>query len=94
MKPKTITQNTCGRTDVFRVFETFPKGYVVWNIGRRNFPYKGYVPIAKPGTLPYHIDLGHLGALKMESEKAALRLIEAAHHCDAVTSNNYRQFLQ
>lgn len=66
------------RTDTFEVVETFPAGYVVWNIGRHNFPYPGYVPLARPTDQPYHIRLESLCAIKVRDEQTALRILEAA----------------
>lgn len=66
------------RTDTFEVVETFPAGYVVWNIGRHNFPYPGYVPLARPADQPYHIRLESLRAIKVRDEQTALRILEAA----------------
>ena len=36
------------RTDKFKIVDTFPHGYIVWPIGRENFPFPGYIPLAKP----------------------------------------------
>ena len=36
------------RTDKFKIVDTFPLGYIVWPIGRENFPFPGYIPLAKP----------------------------------------------
>lgn len=44
----TLVTNNYNRKDVFEIVEKFPNGYVIWNIGRRNFPFKGYIPLAKP----------------------------------------------
>lgn len=61
------------RADRFEVVETFPRGYVVWNIGRRNFPFPGFIPLAKPSREnPYRIDLGSLKALRCEHSDAIL----------------------
>ena len=35
------------RTDVFHVVSDFPENYIVWNIGRQNFPHDGYIPLAE-----------------------------------------------
>ena len=37
-----------GRTDEFEVVNEWPVGgYVVWNIGRHNFPHPGYLPLTQ-----------------------------------------------
>ena len=35
------------RTDRFEIVGEFPFGYEVWAIGRENFPFPGYLPLAK-----------------------------------------------
>lgn len=35
------------RTDRFEIVEEQPNGYDVWPIGRENFPFLGYIPLAK-----------------------------------------------
>ncbi len=91
MESITIT-HTYGRTDTFEIFNDFPAGYIVWNIGRGNFPFEGFVPIAKPASEPYHIDLGHLGAWKVKDEATAMKIIEAAHYVE-INSYNYGLYL-
>jgi hypothetical protein len=44
---KTIIDKKWYRTDTFEVVDEFPSNYVVWNIGRQNFPHKGYIPLAE-----------------------------------------------
>lgn len=65
------------RKDVFEIIDEFPHGYVVWNIGRRNFPFKGYIPLAKPTNVPYNIDLHSLKAIKTGDDLADYILKEA-----------------
>ena len=63
------------RTDKFKIVDTFPLGYIVWPIGRENFPFPGYIPLAKPHReKKYHIDLNSLAALRCEKSDAILRL--------------------
>lgn len=71
-----------GRTDVFQILDEFPAGYVVWNIGRQNFPFECYIPIAKP-IGKYRINLNTLSAVKVKDEITALRVICFAgrHEC-------------
>ena len=82
---KTLTQTCYGRTDVFRIVDEFPAGYVVWNIGRQNFPFEGFVPIARPTKEnKYYIDLKTLAAVRVKDEITALRVICFAgeHRCE------------
>jgi hypothetical protein len=44
---KKIIDKRWYRTDTFEVVDEFPSNYVVWNIGRQNFPHKGYIPLAE-----------------------------------------------
>jgi hypothetical protein len=63
--------------DVYDVVDEFPKGYYVWNTGRCNFPYEGYVPLVC-FIRKYQIDFKNLKALKVENEDIALAILEAA----------------
>lgn len=65
------------RTDVFEIVDTFPAGYVVWAIGRDNFPHEGYIPLAK-STGKFTVSTDGLKALKMESEEIALHVLKMA----------------
>ena len=61
----------------FELVEQYPMGYEVWNIGRHNFPFECYIPLAKP--LPnYRIDPTSLKAIKAENETIALAILKAA----------------
>ena len=63
------------RTDKFKIVDTFPNGYIVWPIGRENFPFPGYIPLAKPHReKKYYIDPESLAALRCEKSDAILRL--------------------
>ena len=63
------------RTDKFKIVDTFPLGYIVWPIGRENFPFPGYIPLAKPHReKKYYIDPESLAALRCEKSDAILRL--------------------
>ena len=66
------------RTDTFGIVDAFPPGYIVWNIGRHNFPFPGYVPLAKPSDKPHYIRLDSLRAIKVRDEQTALRILKAA----------------
>ncbi len=76
-----------GKEDVFEVVNEYPSGYVVWNIGRANFPHECYVPLAKPKGDPYHIDPDSLKAIKVKDEETALKILKYAscHGCDEKT---------
>lgn len=80
------------RTDVFEIVNIFPKGYLVWPIGRDNFPHVGYIPLARP-TGEHHVSLKDLKALKMESEEIALHVLEMAiRGPEDITSENIDKF--
>ena len=66
------------RRDVFEIVDEFPSGYIVWPIGRENFRHPGYVPVARPGDLPYHINLNDLKAVKCADEGEALYVLKYA----------------
>lgn len=66
------------RTDIFEVCKEFPTGYIIWNIGRANFPFEGYLPLAEPLQYPpNHICLKSLKAIKID-EDLALYLLRTA----------------
>ena len=65
------------REDRFQVVEQFPINYVIWNIGRENFPFEGCIPLAKMKD-KIHVDMKSLKALKVKDEKTALMLLRQA----------------
>lgn len=69
-------------TRKYEVVEEFPKGYIVWAIGRRNFKYECYIPLAKPIKGEYefqaNIDPLSLKCIKVDSETLALQILEEA----------------
>lgn len=80
IKDGKMIENTmfCGRTDVFEIVDYFPEGYIVWPIGRENFPYKGYIPLCKVLDDGYHVDVSSLKALKIHEGLANYTLIQAS----------------
>lgn len=63
-----------GRTDEFDVVYEFPETHVVWNIGRRNFPHPGYIPLARVDAT-YHVVPGSLKALYVGDENLCLAIM-------------------
>ena len=56
-----------------------PLGYVVWNIGRHNFPLRGYIPMCRPNRAhedDYSIDITSLCAVPCQSEEQALEIMK------------------
>ena len=56
-----------------------PYGYVVWNIGRHNFPLRGYIPMCRPNRAhedDYSIDITSLCAVPCQSEEQALEILK------------------
>ena len=56
-----------------------PLGYVVWNIGRHNFPLRGYIPMCRPNRAhedDYAIDITSLCAVPCQSEEQALEILK------------------
>ena len=51
---KIINTSWFGRVDVFQIVDEFPCGYSVWNIGRQNFRFPGYLPLARFDS-EYHL---------------------------------------
>ena len=66
------------RPDMLEVVDEFPPRYVVWNIGRQNFPYESYVPIARD-LGGYRCDMPR--CIKVKDEELALSIMHKAAHC-------------
>lgn len=75
-----IIDRNYGRTDVFEIVTEFPNGYVLWNIGRANFPHPGFIPLARPKPEnKYYIRLDTLKALRLDDEDLCLHLMREGH---------------
>lgn len=73
----TFTTVTNWDTRNFKIVEIFPAGAIVWNIGRHNFPFEGYIPVAYPlGN--YRIDLTRLMAVKCKDDHIANMILKEA----------------
>ena len=83
---KTLVSKTMHNTHTFEVVEEFPAGYVVWNIGRHNFGFEGFLPLAKPvaGRFDFQrlIDPKTLKAIKVVNEDMALKIMKLSHYSD------------
>lgn len=81
---ETLTSKTMHNTHTFEVVETFPHGYNVWNIGRKNFGFECYIPLAKPKTTGYTfqrcIDPETLKAIKVKDEETALKILNLSSY--------------
>lgn len=79
---KVITSKTVHSSHTFEVVESFPAGYKVWNIGRHNFNFKSYIPLARPVQSKYAfekaIDPDTLKAIKVANEDIALKILNIA----------------
>lgn len=84
---ETFTDNVFGRTLTYSTTDTFPQGYVVWPIGRHNFPHLGFIPLARTTDVPFHIDLKGLLALRCHDEKEALYILKKAVRGDYKRTN-------
>lgn len=74
---KIIDKDRWGNTHIFEVVSSFPNSYHIWNIGRFNFPYEGYIPLCVSDA-NCHVNLGLLKALKVPNEEFALVLLKKA----------------
>lgn len=84
---KFVDDNGWGTIHTFEIVTEFPHGYIIWNIGRRNFPYEGYIPLCVADE-NCHVDLDTLKALKVANEDFALALLkEAGRH--SITRKEY-----
>ena len=66
-----------GDTDKFTVVDEFPVGAIVWNIGRHNFPFPGFIPVAWPLD-DCHIDRARLMAVKCKDNETADAILKEA----------------
>lgn len=64
--------------DEFEIVNEFPNGYIVWNIGRENFPFPGYLPLARPDDRPHYIKRKQLKTVKLDEDLADKILKEAS----------------
>ena len=93
---KTLISKTMHNTHTFEVVETFPSGYKVWNIGRRNFNFECYIPLAKPQptehTFQKCIDPETLKAIKVADEETALKILDLAS-CEEIDKNRFEELI-
>lgn len=74
---KYFKHTTAWDEDVYRVvdsIEDVPYAFKIWNIGRENFPFEGYIPMAR--IEGYAVDTTTLIAVPMPSEEVALKLMK------------------
>ena len=71
--------NGFSETRTFEIVEQLPNDnhYVVWNIGRENFPFKRFIPLCTCDK-NYHVYIESLKAFECPSEEKALEIIEKA----------------
>lgn len=82
--PKIIDVNRWN-TQEYEIVAEWPwGGYVVWAIGRENFPHLGYLPLAQEAQEKYHVRLDTLKALYVGDEALCLAALKEAveHGCD------------
>ncbi len=84
-------------THTFEVVETFPHGYNVWNIGRKNFNFECYLPLAKPEPSKYPfqkcIDTETLKAIKVTDEETALKILDLSSY-DVVDKERFKELIR
>jgi len=80
MEEKRFLEHTAfGRTDKFEIVDLWPMSHEIWNIGRENFPFEGYLPLCVCDA-DYQVGLSNLKCVKVDSEEMALAAIHAAHN--------------
>lgn len=82
--PQVLTTSNYWHTDHFTVVDKFPAGAIVWNIGRHNFPFPEFIPVAFP-IGDYKIDRKRLMAVRCKDAETANAILKAAgrHTVDA-----------
>lgn len=88
---KSITIEEYYRSDRFVVVNTFPKDYIVWNIGREHFPVQGYIPLALVDD-NWQVDLSSLKTLKCPSDRIADVVLGKAHR-QTVDKEEYQKII-
>ena len=68
-----------GQFRKFEIVPGFPDGYQVWNIGRKNFPFKKYIPLCEKSH-DFSVEQTTLKALKLPTEKQAVAILKAASY--------------
>ena len=75
VKGDTITSETLGKTDIYKIVEKIPFGFYVWNIGE-NMGSDEYIPVCQdlyPGIKDdYSINSDTLRAIKLPKEEVEL----------------------
>ena len=66
------------KNNAFVIVNEYPKGYVVWAIGREHFKHECYVPLARLQEDGLHVDRASLKAIKVKDEPTALRILREA----------------
>lgn len=77
---------------VYKVVDKWPSGgYQVWNIGRHNFEYEGYIPLAQVDA-NYRINPATLKALYVGDEGLCLAVLREAslHNVDEAEFNEMK----
>ena len=88
---KIVNTTFFGRVDVFQIVDEFPCGYQVWNIGRQNFPFPGYLPLGRFKNYQMENTTYYpLKAIKIE-EKLADKVLKYATKTEDVTWDNYKK---
>lgn len=71
--------NGYGTTYNFEEVQEIPENFIVWNIGRENFPFKKYIPLCETIKGTYSIKQETLKCYKCPNEKKALEILDEAH---------------
>ena len=94
---ETIVDKHWYRTDVFEPVTEFPFGYVVWNIGRGNFPHERCIPLCRPGYNEFawqrNIDVDSLKYIMVETEELALRIMKEAGRREDVDRDRFYELV-
>lgn len=65
--------------DTYKVAKSIhdvPLGYVIWNIGRENFPVTNHIPMCRMNKVNCSIDPTTLFAVPCQSEEQALKIMK------------------
>ena len=77
MKKTLKIDNGFGVEYTFKIVDEIPDGYVVWNIGRHNFPFEKMIPLCLVDK-NYNVDVEKLLAFECVNEDVAFLIMKVA----------------
>ena len=92
---KKFVDNHHGQEYEFEIVENWPAGdYQVWNVGRKNFQHRGFLPLVQTDGY-FHVVLNTMKALRIGDEKLCLKIMKYAgyHTINEAKFNRLREIV-